>query len=348
METAAETNPAPKNRKRVAWRNPRWAVALYCVGLVAVWLAVYFGADRWWAPTLIMFGPKWVYAVPLPFFLAWSAATRPGRLTWLLLAAAAGVVAFPIAGFCVPWRMVAGSPPSDLCILTCNTSGTNCDPARLAALVAEVQPDIVCLQECSPDVAAIFNADWNVVQAGELLVASKDKLEKLDVLTRDLPSRWPRSIGLLVRATHAGHTINVATMHLFSPRYGLAEMTDWRTLIAPWRRDTLLEQTEYRRRENEQASRWLAGRDSPLVIAGDFNTPTSSRIYRASWGGYQNAFTQAGFGLGHTVSLQQGGLRFTSRVDHILSTADFQFSTCHVGPDVGSDHLPVVAKVRTP
>jgi hypothetical protein len=36
------------------------------------------------------------------------------------------------------------------------------------------------------------------------------------------------------------------------------------------------------------------------------------------------------------------------RIDHVLATPEFTFTKCWVGPDVGSDHLPLLAEVILP
>lgn len=333
-----------QSNKRLLGRCPTWAVGLYVVCLVAIWLTIYFGADRWWLATLMMFGPKWVYALPIPVLVVWIIAARVGRRAWLLLTVSGLLLLFPIGGFCVPWRTLAVANPPEICLLTCNTGGDRCDAARLSALLTEVRPDVVCLQECSQETEQILDEGWQVVRAGALIVAARGEVTRLDVLKRNLPGRWPRVIGLLVRVTRGGRSFDVATLHLFSPRDGLAEIASSRSVIAPWRRETLLQQTDYRRTENQQASRWLAQRPEPLLIAGDLNTPVRSSIYRESWGTQPNAFSQAGLGFGHTVEINQGGFRFSNRIDHVLASDDWQCSQCWVGPEVGSDHWPLIAR----
>ena len=42
-----------------------WCVWFYVVAVFVVWLLLLFGGDRWWFPTLILFGPRWLSALPL-------------------------------------------------------------------------------------------------------------------------------------------------------------------------------------------------------------------------------------------------------------------------------------------
>ena len=38
----------------------------------------------------------------------------------------------------------------------------------------------------------------------------------------------------------------------------------------------------------------------------------------------------------------------TQNIDRILTTPDWFINECRVGPDLGSDHLPVIAEVILP
>ena len=74
--------------------------------------------------------------------------------------------------------------------------------------------------------------------------------------------------------------------------------------------------------------------------------PPDSVIYRRYWGRYENAFSQTGFGFGKTRWTTMKGITFGIRIDHILSNEHWQPERCWVGPDIGSDHLPMFADLR--
>ena len=64
------------------------------------------------------------------------------------------------------------------------------------------------------------------------------------------------------------------------------------------------------------------------------------------WDDYTNAFSKAGFGFGETRWTTMRGITFGVRIDHILTNEHWRPQRCWVGPDVGSDHLPVIADLR--
>jgi endonuclease/exonuclease/phosphatase (EEP) superfamily protein YafD len=85
----------------------------------------------------------------------------------------------------------------------------------------------------------------------------------------------------------------------------------------------------------------------PVIVAGDFNMPADSDIYRENWQGYANAFSKAGFGYGWTVRGGHRGIVIGARIDHILTDGGMRVLRCETGPDVGSDHLPLIADIVT-
>ena len=83
---------------------------------------------------------------------------------------------------------------------------------------------------------------------------------------------------------------------------------------------------------------------NPVIIAGDFNMPVESTIYRRFWSGLGNVFEDAGFGFGYT---KRENRWIRARIDHVLYAERwFDGTAAETGPDVGSDHLPVIAELR--
>ncbi len=159
-----------------AWRQPTWrgavgaCVWLYLLAVLAVWLLIYFGGDRWWLCTVMLFGPWWIYGLPLLVLVPAAALLR--RRLLLPLAASAIVLAGPIAGFRLPWgRLFAPTGPA-LRVLTCNVKGKCTDNKLLDELINTARPDVVALQGCWDEVRIRWPSGWHVVAEGELLIAS--------------------------------------------------------------------------------------------------------------------------------------------------------------------------------
>jgi vancomycin resistance protein VanJ len=94
--------------------------------------------------------------------------------------------------------------------------------------------------------------------------------------------------------------------------------------------------------ESELARGWATRAAGPLLVAGDFNMPVESAIYRRYWSGFENAFSTAGNGYGSTKHTRL----FGTRIDHVLAAPGLECVNAFVGPDAGSDHRPLVADYR--
>lgn len=131
------------------------------------------------------------------------------------------------------------------------------------------------------------------------------------------------------------HFINV---HLASPRSGLVAVIE-----GYWRGGAELQaNSDLRRWQSAAIRHWAEKLTGPVLIAGDFNTPVESTIYREHWSTYTNAFSFAGWGVGNTHFTRRTGVR----IDHVLANKSFRAQRCWVGPDLGSAHRPLVATFR--
>jgi endonuclease/exonuclease/phosphatase (EEP) superfamily protein YafD len=99
--------------------------------------------------------------------------------------------------------------------------------------------------------------------------------------------------------------------------------------------------SEFRNQELDGLVRFSKAQQGPLLVAGDFNlTPWSeyfSETLQAS--GLHDA--ARGFGLARSWPSQFAPVGI--RIDHCLLSPQWRSIAAHVGPALGSDHLPIVA-----
>ena len=94
--------------------------------------------------------------------------------------------------------------------------------------------------------------------------------------------------------------------------------------------------------EDAAEARERLARNPFELLLCDINLPGESAIFRSHWGQFTDAFSSAGLGLGHTKFTRWHGVR----IDHILAGPGWRFRRCWVGPDVKSDHRPLIADVE--
>jgi endonuclease/exonuclease/phosphatase (EEP) superfamily protein YafD len=313
---------------------------LYLAAVAGCWLLLYL-ADLWWPATVLAFGPRWLLAWPLAGLVPAAAWWRPRLLAVLALGGL--LVAGPVTGLCIPWGRLIGPPPPGprLRVLTCNMHyKMNLNPLPLDDLIAGAQPDVVALQEWEPNnrSAVLSGEDWHRHHSLCLFLASRYPILRATSLGAYSGSKK----GLVMRYdldTPAG-VVAFFSLHLASPRDGLYEAVHDTSKAAA----TVRADTDLRWQQSERLAAQTDGVREPLVLAGDFNTPPQSAIFRRVWGRYGDAFASGGWGWGYTFLAP----RTRVRIDHVLTGPGWYCQDCRVGPDVGSPHRPVIADlIRT-
>jgi len=176
---------------------------------------------------------------------------------------------------------------------------------------------------------------WHQHVSSGLFLASQFPIRKVTELGHD--SYGPKgSVTRYDLETPAG-VVHFFSLHFESPRDALSEaIHDDRDGPGAVEVNSAL-----RRRQSEFVARHAAEFDGPVLLAGDFNTPPESAIFREVWADYTDAFGAAGWGWGYTF---HGG-RTWVRIDHVLAGKGWHCGRCRVGPHVGSPHRPVWAEL---
>ena len=294
---------------------------------------------------MVLFGPRWLVAIPLGILLSLAAALQ-SRHSLLPLIPAALIVFGPFMGLSLPLGKIRSPAYPVIRVLTCNLNAGHFNERALASLIQESRVDIVALQECPRELRLGIPPGWRILREGELAVLSRYPLRQTDsVQALHPPHQWPRSSLLCSVVEAPGGDVAFCTVHLPSPRYGLQNVLDRATLLSLSRRGLLNEETAHRRKTAQEVKRAVDSLSLPIIVAGDFNMPVESAIYREFWGGYANAFSRAGFGYGLTQWVAVRGIKQGVRIDHVLTGSGLVPSLCETGPNVGSDHLPVIADI---
>ena len=314
-------------------------------GLIAVvWMMVSLWGDSLWFATLVLYGPRWL--VLLPLVILFPLALINNR--WLLIPLIAGglVAAGPFMGFNVPLHRTETDGVPIARVLTCNINAGNFGRKPLADLIRKTNADIVALQECPRDPGLSLPAGWQSVREGELIIWSRYPLQRGNSLQALHPPHvWPRESMLCCTVQTPKEALSFCTVHLPSPRYGLTTVLDRKTILSFSRRVLLEQETLHRLRISGEIFRAIGALPGPVVIAGDFNMPVDSPMYQDVWAGYENTFSEVGYGYGWTQRARYRGIPVVLRIDHVLVGAGLEASFSGVGPDIGSDHLPLITDI---
>ncbi len=221
-------------------------------------------------------------------------------------------------------------------IFTANLWNGKADPAALAGLLEETMPDVVAVQELSPNAAAVIE---NALPYGRLDPADDTMgmgialrypapVEHLPLALRNAriarldPADWPElTTEVEVINTHLGNPI------LFPP-----------TRSFRWRRQQVVELTDYQRRT-----------PSPhRVLVGDLNSTPLWPAYRRLTEHLSDAAVQLSSNNGHKPGrtwAPRGATRPLLRIDHVLVNGLKPLSL-RVLEVPGSDHSGVLVDLE--
>lgn len=329
------------NTKELAWtrrggRIVQFGCWLYLAAVLVIWAIVGWAGDRWWPASVMMFGPRWIYALPLVILVPAVVVFR----RWALwpLGIVLVIIVGPLMGFCMPWQslVAAKTPEPRVRVLSCNVHYGQLDPVALGLVIKETQPDIVALQGWLGKHRPIVFAEgaWHVRRDGELCLGTRYEIRGVEV-GADWEFREGRGALAQYHIEWPVGTIPFFNIHLASPRTGLEALADHR----PGAGAILQANSTLRRTQAEVIRRLTIEGGSRTLLAGDFNTPPDSAIYAEFWSPFRNAFSEAGWGWGHTFFTRRAAIR----IDHQLAGPGWRCRRCWVGPEVGSPHRPLIA-----
>lgn len=323
-------------------RVTSWGTAGYLALALAAWVMIWGLSDRFWGATVLLFGPRWVLLLPFPLLLALVALRD--RALILPLALAGVVVIGPVMGLQTGWKTIStpAEEGGDIKVVSFNAEGGEVLLRSPPDLLFDWGADVVAIQECGSRLAAELSRipGWHFdVRNGLCLVS---RLAIVDVAEMERESlEFAGGAGMV--ATYQldldGEAIFVTNLHLETPRAGFELIRAGKISegVRKIREKSLLREIELRR-----AASWTAEFRGPHLVLGDFNTPVESRSYQESWAQWKNAFSVGGRGFGGTRL--NGWIRV--RIDHILANDAWRVLGGWLEEDVGSDHLPIAARLR--
>jgi len=317
------------------------AAALVFAGTVVGVLSFRAGADLWWPATVMLFGPRWVVLLPvLPVVLL---ATIRDRALLVPLTVVLLSLLGPLLGFRTGIRgLFVMERESDLVVATLNAQSGRAFTYGLAPLMDLLGADVLMVQECGGALRDSIRrtTEWHTASNSTLCVVSRFPITERSVMDRaNLRSVGGSALIATYSLDTGGADIHVTNVHLETPRDGLELIRSGQVSegVEILRQKSILREIELRR-----AERWAREGHHPALVVGDFNTPPESRHFRRIWSSWTDAFGRAGFGIGGTRL--NGWIR--ARIDYVMADDSWTVVSARTGEPVGSDHLPVVARLR--
>lgn len=265
----------------------------------------------------------WALAVPL----AWATVTvgpglRPARSPELAEA--------------------AGAAPTPLRIACANVHARNAPTPGSVKWLAESGADIVALLECSDAWVGALGAAGSDSSTGWPHVASRTDgraIEGVALFSRHPIIRWRAARAPVGAMPHIdavidlpGGPVRVLVVHPIPPEGIMAR--DMRNAELEW-----------------IASQCREG-DAPTVVIGDFNETPWGRAFADFAGSSGLVPASAEAGWTPTWPVRLGGIPIPAPlripIDHAFVSPSIGVRGFRTGPDIGSDHLPIVLDISRP
>jgi len=285
------------------------------------------------------------FFLPLPIALLSAWRSRDRRLLAASLLAA-GIFAWLWGPLFWPPTSADTNGPA-LRMMTVNVRGKAGQPEAVLASIQAADADLVFIQEFTPDLASSLSLDlkealpYQVLdprgESNGLAVFSRFPIERLDVV---LQGSW-RGDPQVLRMDWEGQAITLVNFHALStggPSPRLVAYT-----------------TRERLEAISSLADFAAGESGPLIVAGDANTTRLNAPYKLLDAVLDDAWWEAGWGLGHTFPGRVNPDDWLTRVsffliphwlvriDHVFYSAQFQAGSAALAEfNGGSDHRGLV------
>ena len=278
---------------------------------------------------LLLFAPRWwIFILPISIFIVFKHLTMWQR----------GAI-IPITILTISFLDVAWFPRIDtnahgmleLPIISVNI-GNSSNKNILKKSIETNAPYLVLLQEAREQtlIHLFDDNEWNIDCAGTLCIASRLPIKRIASLNRSKLGGWG-NYAAKYEIDFFGEKLQLINVHLDTPRSILESLLH--RSVNERETDRI---TFNRRIQVSIINNWV-DRDTPTIIAGDFNMPTNENIYRKNLGHLNNALDSAEFGFRYTKHTKWHGIR----IDHILFNNFFIVKNAKVLDDFGGDHRPI-------
>lgn len=334
---------------------PRWVYWLawgdfaFTWGLIAL---IQLISEQWWLSTVLVYLPRSIWLIPALIVL--GATIRWGWKPALINLGAVLLVLGPVMNWQAGGLAKLDFDPHAyrLTVVSCNVQSFRPDFAQVVNEMHRIDPDVVLFQEAFEDHAlvATFFDGWNLHRVDEYLVASKLPLKYVGACF--VPGFERVTVVRYEVQTPLG-PVSIFDIHQTSPRRSLTDLKPWSILTGSGVETVELE-TTLREIEAMKTREFTLEKSAgqPAIMAGDFNMPNDSSLFRQNWGDLRDAYALSAVGYGYTSPCRAAKLWPTNtpwaQVDHILTTHHWQVERCWIGESAGSDHRLIAAQLRLP
>jgi vancomycin resistance protein VanJ len=303
-------------------------------------LLLYLGSDTlqlklWWPLAILDWMLPYTVVITVFFILA---AIRLKRY-WIvgLLGATILASAWNIQDIWANGSINSNAQGKTLTIMTHNAGNGLANPLDLVSVLKNSQADLIGLQEITTKQASAIEKSLEDLYPYQILfgagIPGKGLLSKFPILEYRQLHLYPDRPDLLAVIQVHDSELTVIVAHPPPPRvHSNGIYMNTRT-----------------QRQLDALLHLATQHNNPVLLMGDFNMTALSDLHaRIRSQGLVDAFQVSGQGLGLTLPMRWKKIPLLpmARVDYIWHSTHFTSLESWIGDHTGSDHLPVLAKIK--
>lgn len=308
---------------------------------LCVWFLLWqtVGDGPWWLTILNRIVPY--LFLPVPVFLVWLVRTGEYKLSALLILPVL-IFSFVYHPYLLPKFSKSAPPDADLSVMTYNVLYSNLDYDAVAHIILRYHPDLVALQEATPEMMDALK-DRLANEYPYSLHATRNHDGMTAVFSRHpLAEAYILDLGadrlaVIAKAEVKHQTVAFAAVHLRA--YGL----QWVRPLSGIPR-AIVERTHAQNRQVDILLEELQDVSGSVVIGCDCNSQETSSSYRMLDRWFENAAHQVGWrfpGIKLVGAVQDNRMQ---HIDFIWYRGALEpFAAYQIKDSGGSDHHPVLA-----
>jgi len=324
----------------------------YPVALLIFIVSLRLVGERWWGTTIALYLPRFPFALPLLPLVVAIVWLGPRRLLWSQLVAS-GLLLF-LMGFRVAWPTPPAPGALHLRIVSCNINGGALGLKRIVKPLLARNPDIIVLQEVSPESYAGLSAlvpGYSVEAQGQFWLASRFPVLSVNGARTQI-NGLPSMPFVAYRIMTPAGAITLFNVHPISPRDGLQSVRGdgFRhqilrgDLLNTRARAVVAQNTAFRLAQLQAYAQSAHQVTGPVIIAGDTNLPDLSWAFARWLGDFTDAFTVSGSGFGYSYPSPRNPWM---RIDRVMADArHFRFRSFEVINQYVSDHYAITSELE--
>jgi vancomycin resistance protein VanJ len=314
----------------------RFGVALIGLLLLVWHLLRWWTGDQHHLVRLLDYVAPWLLLFLLPAFVVTLLIGR--RYEKLLIALPTLLIGIPLLPQFLPRPEAEPAVGLQLKVMSYSVCSANRNTPAVIENIRQVQPDLLLLQEITPEVASTLRRELRTLYPARPFYLAYESETRQAIVSRyrlsPLGAASEQDRTQKVRMRTPEGPITVWNVHASQPRFWEQHSQELLTLA--------------------EAIPQVGG---PLIVGGDFNTTDRTEQYRRVAQSLHDVHWEAGWGFGFTFPAVDPDLECQTdiaipfigpfiRIDHIFYNDHFfSHQTSTLPSSGGSDHLPIVAEL---